>query len=92
MHALNSSFYTRIRKVVMNDGNEKNLYVVISRSREMTDYKACDYIMLPIHNRQHWTAVFVDIWSKRMFYYDPLGKGIQNFSVIKSFKVFFDVF
>ncbi len=69
-------------------GTKKNLYDMISRSREMTDYEACDYIMLPINNRQHWTAVFVDIWSKRMFYYDPLGKGIQNFSVIKSFKVF----
>ncbi len=92
VHALNSFFYTRIRKVVMNDGNQKNLYDMISRSREMTDYEACDYIMLPINNRQHWTAVFVDIWSKPMFYYDPLGKGIQNFSVIKSFKVFFDVF
>ncbi len=47
--------------------------------------------MIPINIQQHCTTVIVDIWSKRIFHYDPMVKRFQNETAIKLFKVFFDM-
>ncbi len=73
------------------EGNAKKLYDLVSRTRGMADYEACDYILIPINIQQHWTTVIVDIWNKRIFHYDPMVKGIQNEMAIKLFKVLFDM-
>ena len=36
--------------------------------------------------------MIVDIWDKRIYYYDPLGKGFQNETAIKLCKLFFTAF
>ncbi|CAB3998959.1 ---NA--- [Paramuricea clavata] len=82
-------FYLRLWNTMLKGGNEKRLYEIISRTRQMIDYEACDYILIPINIHNHWTAVVINIWNTQMFYYDPMGKGIQNETVIKLFKVFF---
>ena len=92
VHVLNSFFYLRLRNTMLKRGNEKRLHEIISRTRQMIDYEACDYILIPINIHNHWTAVVINIWNTQMFYYDPMGKGIQNETVIKLFKVFFELF
>jgi ubiquitin C-terminal hydrolase len=92
VYVLNSFFYLRIRNAMLKKSNEKKIYEIISRTRQMVDYEACDYILIPINIHNHWTAVVINIWNTQMFYYDPIGKGIQNETVIKLFKVFFDLF
>ena len=93
VHALNSFFYTRLQRALLDlikEGNEKKIQDMVTRSRDITDFEACDYVLIPVNsNAQHWTAVFIDIWNGSMFYYDPFTNGMKNETVVKSIKFFF---
>ena len=93
VHAFNTFFFPRLRQIVIKEGSEFRLYEMIIKSRKLIDCESYDYLLIPIHaNDIHWTAVIMDIWDKRIYYYDPLGKGLQNETAIKLCKLFFTAF
>ena len=92
VHAFNSFFFSRLRKAVIDDKNEKKLHDIILKTQGMVDFEAYDYLLMPINSNNHWTAVCVDIWNKRVYYYDPMRKGNKNKTAIKMFKGFFEFF
>ena len=92
VHALNSFFFSRLRKAVTEEKDEKKLYDIILKSQGMVDVEAYDYLLMPINNNNHWTAVCVNIWNKQIYYYDPMLKGTQNKTAVILFKGFFEFF
>ena len=75
---------------LIKEGNEKKIQDMVTRSRNITDFEACDYVLIPVNsNAQHWTAVFIDIWNGSMFYYDLFTNRMKNETVVKSIKFFF---
>ena len=92
VHALSSFFFSRLGKAVTEEKDEKKLYNIILRSRGMVDVEAYDYLLMPINNNNHWTAVCVNIWNKQIYYYDPMLKGTQNKTAVILFKGFFEFF
>ena len=93
VHAFNTFFFPRLWQIVTKEGSEFRLYEMIIKSRKLIDFESYDYLLIPIHaNDVHWTAVIMDIWDKRIYYYDPLGKGFQNETAIKLCKLFFTAF
>lgn len=92
VHALNSFFFSRLRKAASEEKDEKKLCDIILKSQGMVDVEEYDYLLMPINNNNHWTAVCVDIWSRQIYYYDPMRKGAQNKAAIILFKGFFEFF
>ena len=95
VHALNSFFFSRLRKAVTEEKDEKKLYDIISKNQGMVDVEAYDYLLMPINNNNHWTAVCVNMWNKQIYYYNPtlkVLKGTQNKTAIILFKGFFEFF
>lgn len=77
VHALNCFFYTAFRKAVLEERSEEKVCNMISKFYKNIEFEALDYISMPINNKngEHWTAVYVDIWKKGIYYCDPMAKG-----------------
>jgi hypothetical protein len=94
VQALNCFFYTRLKKFAIYLADEEKLLRMILERNAITNFEECDYILIPINrnNHSHWTTMVLDIWNSSIYYYDPIGKGIQNHTAISLIRFFFDAF
>ena len=94
VRAFNCFFYTRLKKVAIHLSNEQKLLRMIFEGNSTINFEEYDYILIPINSddHRHWTTMVLDIWNSCVFYYDPIGKGIQNHTAIRLLKVFFNAY
>ena len=58
---------------------------MIFEGNSTINFEEYDYILIPINSDdyRHWTTMVLDIWNSCVFYYDPIGKCIQNHTAIR---------
>lgn len=63
---------------------------MIFEGNSTVNFEEYDYILIPINSddHRHWTTMVLDIWNSCIFYYDSIGKGIQNHTAIRLIRVF----
>ncbi|NWS78812.1 SENP2 protease, partial [Crotophaga sulcirostris] len=64
VHAFNTFFYPRL----ISGG-----YISVKRWTKGTDIFKKDLILVPIHRKQHWALVVIDVRKKTIKYFDSLG-------------------
>ena len=91
VRAFNCFFYARLKKVAIHLSNEEKLLRMIFEGNSTINFEEYDYILIPIisDDHRHWTRMVLDISNSCVFYYDPIGKGIQNHTAIRLLRVFF---
>ena len=79
-----------LRKFAFHLSDEERMLHMIFEKKTTAYLEECDYILIPLNDHHsHWTTMVLNIWNSCIYYYDPIGKGIQNGKAIKPNKILF---